>query len=357
MVDVCRILKESALRFISFYDGVMMVIVLLNSAVDVSLTFPSVSITAGWHLMVLEMVFLAFYIVECLFKIITLRCKFFLSVLNILDLLITLVGVVDLLVDVIDPRTTESSHFASFFRILKMVKGLRAVKVFRILRVLGYSKDAQRTWRVLQRSTKSIMVILSLMLGNFLMFSVIFRETFSDSDPQRFGSLVKTMASLMQVMSLDDWLSVYYTSRDNGAGYIIIFLVLFILIQCYILLCLAGAVLLDNFTQADKEPRAGETTESQSEEQTDQTMSDEEFDEETCKDDTFEQNKHRAQFSLCYRRKALMEKYWRLREAIAKKEEEFKKQIRVLSMFTKVIIDDPPGPYVASGDLRGHNEA
>ncbi|XP_065109167.2 cation channel sperm-associated protein 1-like [Paramisgurnus dabryanus] len=333
MVDVCRILKESALRFISFYDGVMMVIVLLNSAVDVALTFPSVSITAGWHLMVLEMVFLAFYIVEYL--------------------LITLVGVVDLLVDVIDPRTTESSHFASFFRILKMVKGLRAVKVFRILRVLGYSKDAQRTWRVLQRSTKSIMVILSLMLGNFLMFSVIFRETFSDSDPQRFGSLVKTMASLMQVMSLDDWLSVYYTSRDNGAGYIIIFLVLFILIQCYILLSLAGAVLLDNFTQADKEPRAEETSEdkSQSEEHTDQTVNDDEADEETCKDDALPRNKHNAQ------RKALMEKYWRLREAIAKKEEEFKKQTRVLSMFTKVIIDDPPEPFVASGDLRGLNEA
>lgn len=49
-----------------------------------------------------------------------------------------------------------------------------------------------------------------------LMFSIIFRVLFGDTDPGRFGTMMSATATVFQLLTLDNWIEIYYTSRDNG---------------------------------------------------------------------------------------------------------------------------------------------
>ncbi|KAL7867328.1 hypothetical protein AOLI_G00151420 [Acnodon oligacanthus] len=46
-------------------------------------------------------------------------------------------------------------------------------------------------------------------------------EMFNESDPEHFGNIFRTIFTLFQILTLDDWSLIYMTSRDNGAGSLI----------------------------------------------------------------------------------------------------------------------------------------
>ncbi|XP_037392523.1 cation channel sperm-associated protein 1-like [Pygocentrus nattereri] len=94
------------------------------------------------------------------------------------------------------------------------------------------------------RSMSSIIVLMFLFL---FIFAVIFREMFNESDPEHFGNIFRTIFTLFQTLTLDDWSLIYMTSRDNGAPHIIYFLSLYILVELFTFLNLFIAVLVDNF--------------------------------------------------------------------------------------------------------------
>ncbi|XP_059575007.1 voltage-dependent T-type calcium channel subunit alpha-1I [Alligator mississippiensis] len=78
-------------------------------------------------------------------------------------------------------------------------------------------------------------------------FSVLLRDLFARSDPERFGHLLDTVFTLFQLLTLDDWSFIYRDSAQQGASYIIIFLMAYILIEYFTFLNLVIAVLVDNF--------------------------------------------------------------------------------------------------------------
>ncbi|XP_010216828.1 PREDICTED: cation channel sperm-associated protein 1, partial [Tinamus guttatus] len=80
-----------------------------------------------------------------------------------------------------------------------------------------------------------------------VIFSVLLRDLFQRSDPQRFGDLFNTLFTLFQLFTLDDWSLIYQQSARVGYSYIIIFLMVYILIQYFTFLNLVIAVLIDNF--------------------------------------------------------------------------------------------------------------
>lgn len=89
---------------------------------------------------------------------------------------------------------------------------LYCVPIFRLLEGL------QAIVSTCLKSLQSMGAIIILMFTFLLMFAVIFREMFSESDPAHFGSMFRTVFTLFQLLTLDDWSFTYSISRDNGKG-------------------------------------------------------------------------------------------------------------------------------------------
>ncbi|KAG8146701.1 hypothetical protein E2320_013821 [Naja naja] len=80
-----------------------------------------------------------------------------------------------------------------------------------------------------------------------VMSSVVLCDMFHEADQKHFGDLFKTIFTLFQLFTLDDWSLIYLTCHAAGAWYIIIFLIIYILVEYFLLLNLVIAVLVDNF--------------------------------------------------------------------------------------------------------------
>ncbi|KAL7890351.1 hypothetical protein AOLI_G00026090 [Acnodon oligacanthus] len=98
----------------------------------------------------------------------------------------------------------------------------------------------------------SIIILMFLFL---LIFAIIFREMFNESNLEHFGNIFRTIFTLFQILTLDDWSLIYITSRDNRAPHIIYFLSLYILVELFTFLNLFIAVLVDNFQLSIRKKR------------------------------------------------------------------------------------------------------
>ncbi|KAL7978277.1 hypothetical protein Chor_014816 [Crotalus horridus] len=96
-------------------------------------------------------------------------------------------------------------------------------------------------------SFQSIGAIILLMFSFLFMSSVVLLDMFQEADKKHFGDLFKTIFTLFQLFTLDDWSIIYLTCYAAGAWYIIIFLIIYILVEYFLLLNLVIAVLVDNF--------------------------------------------------------------------------------------------------------------
>ncbi|XP_059382821.1 cation channel sperm-associated protein 1-like isoform X4 [Carassius carassius] len=224
LLDRAVRLQQDLHHFTKLYDQIMLFVLLMNTTTQVAMTFQGLAPACVYE--ALEAVFLAFYTMECVLKLISFGLKYFKSMWNILDFSVTLVGLLDLF---LDSKQYDSERFTTFFHLLKMFKVCRAFRILRTLR---------------------------------------------KSDPKRFGSMLNTMSTLLQLLTLDDWINVYYTSRDNGAPDVIIFIVLYILTEYYILLSLIYAVTVDTIlsnrkNMVEEQPSPIQTTEQIKSEPTD----------------------------------------------------------------------------------------
>ncbi|ETE57246.1 hypothetical protein L345_17041, partial [Ophiophagus hannah] len=68
------------------------------------------------------------------------------------------------------------------------------------------------------------------------MSSVVLCDMFHEADQKHFGDLFKTIFTLFQLFTLDDWSLIYLTCHAAGAWYIIIFLIIYILLEYFLLL-------------------------------------------------------------------------------------------------------------------------
>ncbi|KAL1252443.1 hypothetical protein QQF64_017136 [Cirrhinus molitorella] len=206
LLDRALHLQQELIRITKLYDQIMLLVLIVNTAAQVVMTFEGLA--AAWVYDALEAVFLAFYVIECVLKLLTSGLEYFKSLWNILDFSVTLVGLVDLF---LDSEQYDTGRFTTFFHLLKMFKVCRA---FRILRTLRFFSGPKVVMKVIGKSLKMNGVIFLLMFCMFVTFAIVFRQNFSKSDPKRFGSTLNTMSTLLQLLTLDDWINVYYTSRN-----------------------------------------------------------------------------------------------------------------------------------------------
>ncbi|XP_036416785.1 cation channel sperm-associated protein 1-like [Colossoma macropomum] len=229
-------------------DHFIMVVVLLDMGTLMAQTFQGVTVRTGWCLSAVDSCLLVFYVMEAAFKILVWGRTYFRNPWNDLDFFIVLLSLVDFTLSLVQAAGGLSSRQAStLFRVLKTVKGARVFRALRLLKAIRFFKGLQAILLSCLQSFRSMSSIIILMFLFLFIFSVVFRETFNESDPEHFGNIFRTVFTLFQILTLDDWSLIYMTSRDNGAPHIIYFLSLYILVELFTFLNLFIAVLADNF--------------------------------------------------------------------------------------------------------------
>ncbi|KAL0629929.1 Cation channel sperm-associated protein 1 [Plecturocebus cupreus] len=248
------------------FETFIFFIVCLNTIMLVAQTFAEVEIRGEWYFMALDSIFFCIYVLEALLKIIALGLSYFYDFWNNLDFFIMTMAMLDFVLMLIH---SFDIYHQSLFRIIKVFKSLRVLRAIRVLRRLSFLNSVQEVTGTLGQTLPSIAAILILMftclcilvlqgLGagperlqwKGLLFSVVLRALFRESDPKHFQNIFTTIFTLFTLLTLDDWSFIYMDSHAQGAWYIIPILMIYIIIEYFIFLNLVIAVLVDNFQMA-----------------------------------------------------------------------------------------------------------
>ncbi|KAL7826383.1 hypothetical protein AOLI_G00315920 [Acnodon oligacanthus] len=237
-------------------DHVIMLVVLFDTSTLIAQTFQGVTVRTGWCLSAVDSCLLVFYVVEAVFKILVRGRTYFRKPWNVLDFFIVFMSVLEFTLSLVQSAGGFSSRQAStLFRVLKTLKGARVFRALRLLKAIRFFKGLQAILLTCLQSFRSMSSIIVLMFLFLFIFTVIFREMFNESDPEHFGNIFRTIFTLFQILTLDDWSLIYMTSRDNGAPHIIYFLSLYIVVELFTFLNLFIAVLADNFQLSIRKKR------------------------------------------------------------------------------------------------------
>lgn len=181
----------------------------------------------------------------------------------------------------------ELSNISNMFKLLKILRIFRALKALRLLRTIKLLFSLKIILKTCIKSFRSLGAILLLITLTLYNFSVIGCGTFSKLDEKRFGSFFNSMFTLFQVLTLDDWYSIYKINKSSFEAqlkeqaqsqatnqnathlninhlnrkeniyshkikldFLILFLIIYLIIEYFIMLNLFIAVLVDNFNLA-----------------------------------------------------------------------------------------------------------
>ncbi|XP_063059534.1 cation channel sperm-associated protein 1-like [Engraulis encrasicolus] len=228
------------------FDQFILFVVLLNTGLLVAQTYQSIAIRTGWFMAALDGAFISIYLMEFVLKFMVWGFLYFKNTWNNIDFFIILISMIDFALPFIQTGSLNDQA-AAVFQFLKIFKASRAIRAFRVLRTIKFLQSLMTIISTCIQSFQSMGAIIILMFTFLLMFAVIFREMFSQTDPEHFGSMFRTIFTLFQLLTLDDWSFTYSISRDRGAPHIIIFLILYIVVEYFTFLNLFMAVLVDNF--------------------------------------------------------------------------------------------------------------
>ncbi|XP_070622674.1 cation channel sperm-associated protein 1 [Erythrolamprus reginae] len=230
------------------FDFFICTVVAINTTLLVVQTFAVVEIRGEWFFSALDPIFLCVYVVEALLKLIALDFKYFRDPWNVIDFFIMFMAVLEFILALyFTAGQGNRGNTLTLFRVLKIVKGIRAIRSIRFLLTLRVTENLQEITGTFMLSFQSIGAIILLMFSFLLMSSVVLCDRYHEADQKHFGDLFKTIFTLFQLFTLDDWSVIYLTCHEAGAGSIIIFLIMYILVQYFLLLNLVIAVLVDNF--------------------------------------------------------------------------------------------------------------
>ena len=239
---------------------------------------------------VLDTFCLAVFLVECVCKLLIWRQFYFCDGWNLIDFLMLIVSLIDFTANAVTiayaPSGTHSSvglasnsstmslDFLERINVLSMVKHLkvlRTMRAFKSLRVVRTIKLLSSLEIIIDtcinsiQSLRAIFILMSIFLYDF---AVVATSLFRGIDSKRFGNLVNSSFTLFQVITLDDWYSIYRTNLSNPTNeaekayfgvaldyflkhyFLICFLISFLIVENFIMLNLFVAVLVDNFHQA-----------------------------------------------------------------------------------------------------------
>ena len=197
-------------------------VIALNAVVLGLLTSEQVRSSAGTALMILDTVCLAVFVVEILIKLYAFRGGFFRSAWNVFDFLVIAVALI------------PGSGFAV----------LRALRVLRVLRLVSMVPALRRVVDALVQAIPGILSIGALLMLLFYVGAVMGTMIFGAGFPEYFGTLGRSLATLFQTMTMDNW-STIFREISQVQPWAWAFFVPFILLSAFTVLNLFVAVMVD----------------------------------------------------------------------------------------------------------------
>ena len=115
--------------------------------------------------------------------------------------------------------------------------------------ICRFLSNLQVIMTTILQSIRSIGAIVMLITLFMYMFAVIGRGLYAEVDPLRFGNLFSALFTLFQLLTVEAWFEIYTgaIAIDPSRWHIILFLLLYIVVEYFVFLNLFVAVLVDNF--------------------------------------------------------------------------------------------------------------
>lgn len=200
----------------------VIVVIVVNAVVLGIQTAPGLAPSTAEWLHWIDLTCLTIFIVEIALKLYAFGLKFFRSAWNVFDFVVVAVALV------------PGSGFAV----------LRALRVLRVLRLISMVPALRRVVEALVRAVPGILSIGALLFLLFYVAAVMATTLFGASFPEYFGTLGRSLYSLFQTMTMDNWSTL---SREVLAEYnwAWAFFVPFILLSAFTVLNLFIAVMVD----------------------------------------------------------------------------------------------------------------
>lgn len=137
----------------------------------------------------------------------------------------------------------------SVFRVFRV---LRVIKLFRYLRAMSH------LIHIITRSASRYLYLGLLLLLSMMIYSLmamqIFKNSVQTTDNGNFSNFFNSFITIFQVLSIENWQKILYTTMNSQAGYSsCIFLISCIILGNYIILNLFLAILLENFSEDDND--------------------------------------------------------------------------------------------------------
>ena len=166
--------------------------------------------------------------------------EFILDIWNFLDCIVVLGSVISLMLGISN------------------VKAIRLVRTLRILRLIRYLKSLRKILTALGMAVFPVLSACLVVWMVICIYAVVGVGIFSESYPQYFGNLQKSLFMLFSTMTMEGWvdLTVDMMGGDlsllNDAKNVVtvIYFISFIIVVGYVLVSVVIAVLLENFSIA-----------------------------------------------------------------------------------------------------------
>lgn len=131
----------------------------------------------------------------------------------------------------------------------------RLVRLLRILRLVSASAELKMIVTTLVRSIPSILSILVLLGILFYIYAIAGYHLFADSDPESWGTLLDSLVTLFQVLTLEGWADISHpVTEDNFLAWA--YFITFIVFGTFVVINLFIAVIIRKSEEAYQQTQA-----------------------------------------------------------------------------------------------------
>ncbi|MFT6882629.1 MAG: voltage-gated sodium channel [Marinoscillum sp.] len=213
----------------NWFQKTVVSLIILNSVLIGLETSPEIVGAFGFYIDQIDRLILLLFVIEIILKLYAYGLDFFKSAWNLFDTTVIVISIIP-------------SVGAAF-------SVLRALRILRTLRLLKNIPKLKLIIESLLHSIPSIGWIAVLLVIIFYIFAVIGNSLFGVTNPDYFGSLVKTTFTLFQIMTLESWASGIARPIISQTPFAAIYFVVFILIATYTTLNIFIAIVVNTMNE------------------------------------------------------------------------------------------------------------
>ncbi|KAL0216535.1 hypothetical protein P9112_008719 [Eukaryota sp. TZLM1-RC] len=230
------------------FSNIILLIIFLNTIIITLQTSIDQQIAFGFWFDLLDAIFLGIYLAEAFIKLYVWRGQYFSSGWNLFDFFIILVSVASW----IQLGTSTEGTNLTILRLVRVFRAIRALRALRSARVVNFFSSLRIMVSLVLKSLPALGSIAFLLGILLFIFAIIGTELYRDIQPFGFGSLGATAFTLFQFLTLDDWFEHYEEVQDEDTRGMVIFCILFILVETFVLINLFVAVIVNNLEASQK---------------------------------------------------------------------------------------------------------